>query len=731
MAKKVEIEVDVKGEKEVKGLGQEIRELTKQLRNTPEGTKEWSKIYNKIDDLKDKLEASKTASKDWIDTLEGAGGPLGMLGGALNKVKVATQSWGAALKATGIGLLVSLIGGLVAAFSQTEGSMKKLEPLLIQLEKIFGGIVEGMQPLLDMFLNLAMKILPYLIDYIKILYGSLMGLFTMIVEVGSGAGKILKGIFTLDTDAISEGYNQLKGSWDKTKKAFNQFQDNFDKGYEKQTKTEKENAAKSKDLADKALQEKLKRMEAEDKLDEAKLAKMKAEALALATTEQQKLDVENAFAKKSYDLKKKDLEDKQKLYKKDTNEYKDYAAQLINLEAEYLNTKNANEEKQKQLTLNRQKEQFQKEKELYQSHQEEKQRNQEMMDEKELQALDVKLKKGEIKEGEYQMALHDLRAKQLENKMTQINQSEQDELTYFTDLYNRKLIDEENFNTQKNDISKKYGDQRVETVKQQGENEYNYAVQLAQMLVATKEYEKQAIIALEEAKINALSTLGGILTQLAGQNKTLAILGLAVSQGAAIAGILTKYFRTKAELMAQGAIYKSMIPNPITAAIGIAGQAAVTAGQTANTIGMAAGLAGVAAAVAQGISQINGGGASGGTSGGGESGGQNLGKNYGDGGMIEGPRHAQGGIMINAEGGEAVMTRGAVTMFGPLLSTLNQAGGGTAFSNNMMGGARFDNPSRENPAAAQQPMIMKTYVVSNELTTESEKQARLKDLSTL
>ena len=33
---------------------------------------------------------------------------LGALGGALNKAKVATQSFGAALKATGIGLIVSL-----------------------------------------------------------------------------------------------------------------------------------------------------------------------------------------------------------------------------------------------------------------------------------------------------------------------------------------------------------------------------------------------------------------------------------------------------------------------------------------------------------------------------------------------------------------------------------------------------------------------------------------------
>jgi hypothetical protein len=121
--------------------------------------------------------------------------------------------------------------------------------------------------------------------------------------------------------------------------------------------------------------------------------------------------------------------------------------------------------------------------------------------------------------------------------------------------------------------------------------------------------------------------------------------------------------------------------------------------------------------------------------GGGDTGGaapsQNLGRNYGDGGMIEGPRHAAGGVMINAEGGEAVMTRGAVTMFAPLLSQLNQMGGGTSFTSGATGGARHDNPSRNNPAAAQEPMIMKTYVVSHELTTEAEKQAKLKDLSTL
>jgi len=103
--------------------------------------------------------------------------------------------------------------------------------------------------------------------------------------------------------------------------------------------------------------------------------------------------------------------------------------------------------------------------------------------------------------------------------------------------------------------------------------------------------------------------------------------------------------------------------------------------------------------------------------------------NYGDGGMIDGARHAQGGVAINAEGGEAIMSRGSVTMFKPLLSMMNQMGGGTSFSRGAVGQANFDNPST-NTGSSEQPII-KTYVVSNELTTDAHRAARLKDLSTL
>lgn len=50
------------------------------------------------------------------------------------------------------------------------------------------------------------------------------------------------------------------------------------------------------------------------------------------------------------------------------------------------------------------------------------------------------------------------------------------------------------------------------------------------------------------------------------------------------------------------------------------------------------------------------------------------------GGLITGPSHRAGGTVIEAEGGEAVMTRRSVSMFGPVLSALNELGGGVPFA---------------------------------------------------
>ena len=123
------------------------------------------------------------------------------------------------------------------------------------------------------------------------------------------------------------------------------------------------------------------------------------------------------------------------------------------------------------------------------------------------------------------------------------------------------------------------------------------------------------------------------------------------------------------------------------------------------------------------------GGDDGGGSGG--SGGNNYGRNYEQGGIIGGERHYNGGTMIEAEKGEAIMTRGAVTMFAPMLSMMNQMGGGTSFAPNLMTTSP-DAPKSGYPSDAQtEQAIIKTYVVESDLTSSQQRQARLKDLSTL
>jgi ribosomal protein S13 len=287
-----EIKVDTGGaEKEVKDLKDDIqgvgtategsiaqlKELKKQLKNTAAGSEEFEKLFNQIDDLEDKIKGSKKASSDWIDTLESAGGPLGMVGAALNRAKVATTSFSAALKATGIGLLVSLVAGLAAAFAKNEGAMKKLEPIITQFGRILNGILGAMEPLIDTFIDLATKALPYVTDGFKVAYSAMSSFLQGLGLVGSAVKKFISGDFS--------------GAWDDAKKSVTEFGTRYEDankrfiaGSKELTDTEK--AEQAKRLADqKAFNEKqaAERKAAQEKIDaeeKARLEKAAADAKA-------------------------------------------------------------------------------------------------------------------------------------------------------------------------------------------------------------------------------------------------------------------------------------------------------------------------------------------------------------------------------------------------------------------------------------------------------------------
>ena len=313
----IEKEINLNVNSNIEGSIGELKALKRELKGVDVGTAEFKKLYNQIDDLEDKIKSAKNKSSDWIDSLQNAGGPLGMVGTGLNSLKVSTQSFGAALKATGIGLVVMALAGLAAAFAQNDNAMKKLKPLMDGMQKILQGIFRAVEPLLDAFLDLAMKALPYVTQGIGLFYSALVGLFTLVKETGGGYIKMMKGIVTLDFDAAKEGFNQIKDGFSKAVKSGEEAYARFQSGSKEQTASEKEELAKRRE---------------EQKKHQEELAKKQKEAADKAAEERKRAAEEARKAeedrrKSELDLEKKYIDELQGLNAKTDQEKLDLQAQ--------------------------------------------------------------------------------------------------------------------------------------------------------------------------------------------------------------------------------------------------------------------------------------------------------------------------------------------------------------------------------------------------------------------
>jgi len=246
MAEKKTIELEVKSN--IEGSISELKALKRQLKDTAAGSAEFKALYNQIDDLEDKIKSAKNTSSDWVDSLESAGGPLGALGAGINRAKVATQSFGGALKATGIGLIVSLLAGLAAAFSDNEGAMKKVQPLLEGMRKIFQGVFRAVEPLFNMLVDLAISALPMVSKAFEVVYSSVTAVFQSLGSLGSALNKLIHGDFKGAWESAKESVNGFSKNYDKSV-------ENFQKGTKEMTKTEKEESDKRAEARKKAQEE--------------------------------------------------------------------------------------------------------------------------------------------------------------------------------------------------------------------------------------------------------------------------------------------------------------------------------------------------------------------------------------------------------------------------------------------------------------------------------------------
>jgi len=283
-------------------------------------------------------------------------------------------------------------------------------------------------------------------------------------------------------------------------------------------------------------------------------------------------------------------------------------------------------------------------------------------------------------------------------------QSEHDMLNekYYNDLV---LLDNKHIKEELSDEN--YATKRLEIQQKIAENDQRQLereMMISDMKIELKRREADVLFRIGDNLVSLLSALGEKSVGLA---KAAAIAEAIVG----IARIITTTQVAIAEysLMALTAFGPIAGP-PIAAAYAIKEKVAAGIGIAAITVGAINKINGISAPKSEAKSS-------------------SLGKNYGDGGMISGPLHSSGGVPIVAEGGEAVMTRGAVTMFRPLLSAMNQMGGGTSFSQGAVGQANYDNPQTN--VGTGEPQIIKTYVVESEMSSTQHRIARLKDLSTL
>ena len=549
MAEKIVVDLEVNSNLEPTIAN--LKALKKQLKETAAGSADFNKLSAQIRDMDDAIKDASATSDDFAGYLENASGPLGVLGKGLRTAEKNFSSFNAVLKASVIGLVVAAIGGLVAAFSQSETAMKKLQPIFIAFEKILGGIFRAFEPVLDAFLEMATSALPYITKGIGMFYSGLYSLFTLVKNVGVSVGKILKGVFTLDFDALKEGAAGIKDAFTGVAKTFDDTYKRFEAGTKEQTKTEKENAdARAKIAADAAAKKKAAEAEAErirqENLKKAEAANgVELEAFKATLTERERLEYEAGIK---------------------------LAEQRKTL-AEAGRTDATAIEEQYRIALA----------DIKKKYDDEEAKKKEEQDKKDAENLKKKL------EDERGIILTDLQSKfeDLDRENARVDfdfqadlqrlQQQKDILAQqeATELQNMELTE-----FQKTEIRKKYADARKGISDQE---------------IATEKAAAEAKNAINMAYLGLFEQFGNVLGQVAGKNKALAIAGIVISQAAAIGQIIAQTSIANAKSVAASPLTFGMpwvAINTISAGLSIASTIA-SAVKSIQGINQAASSAGV------------------------------------------------------------------------------------------------------------------------------------------
>jgi len=655
-----------------------------------------------LDELNDQFEVATLKSMQLDDALAQLPGVMGLVGQSIQGVDKGFKL----LVANPILAIVTAVVGAFMFLYEALGKTSKGQETLNKVQSAFSKILG---PILALIENVAVPIFEKLAEVISFVAEG----FSWLVESLGVSSKDIKRV-TKEIDTVSqEAAEKEKERQEAAKKR----EEERKKKAEEAAQKEKELAAARKQAAQDNINtnESLKQSEVE-------LARVKAQT---TDDELEKLKIEQTQKDNDYQRELKRINDLLKLEGKGTNEYKSLITERNNLEKDYLENKTERSGQIVKLT----EDQLEAEKEfnikikdiqiaaitdetqraLAEREEQKKRDLQNIEEDKEF------IKKSEIEKAEIRKNIEIAAQSDIKKIKDDAAQKEKDDSL-------KRLSSELQILQVRNETLTKgtqaYFENQRALLEKAYEIEKQNAIGNAELLLEIesryqeqkKNLKQQEVQALGEVASATINAIGGVLNAIASsydeeaktskkafeQRKKLQVATALMSAASGIIQILTQ---------------PSTLPSPFDW---------IVKGANALALGISTGvqIANIKKTKFEGAS------------GGGAPSGQNLGQNYADGGLIGGRRHAQGGTMIEAEAGEAIMTRGAVTMFSPMLSMMNQMGGGTSFNKNAMV-TLPDNPLVTNPAQEQNPVIMKTYVVENELTSMQQRQARLKDLSTL
>jgi hypothetical protein len=736
-----------------KSLRTQIRETTVAMQALEDAgqsnTKEFEQLRAKLDDLNDTQERTAFRAGQIDDKLSAMPGIAGRAGQAFKGFNDSINTFGKTTTAAlGIvGLLVAAFAFLVKAIQNNDGAMKKFQPIMIQIEKLMNGVLAAMEPLIDAFIEFANFILPKVTEGFKIFYSVL-----------AAVGQTFTGFVGAFKKAISGDFS---GAWEDAKKSVNSFGDNyeaankrFEEGAKQTTKIEQEELDKKAEKRA-AYNEKIKA--ANEALAQIELEMLKERNLEIANEnrkheknieavkilgnaaiEKEKKrhtkvleDIDEKYRKKQFEEEMKYLQDFNNAMQ--TNLTDRYNLSIRNAELiqknRQLQNKETIEDEIKTFTAIRNyqatiaEDAYKKKRDDYENARDlmDKAGADEIQFEKDTQYVLAQMDRNRAQEKvNFTLETYNTLAEISKRAKDKEKEAIFDEINYEITMLD-KLSAEMEFDFQ-DDI--KRNNHKIEELKRLQKIEEDAARGQADVLLKIKRDYSDKINKIEVDNVNlvrmaedqkaqirltyaqAAQGIGQIMQQLAGQNADLAIAGIYIEKAAALVSIAINAQRNF--------IKDGGATSPLA---------------WANLTLAAVSAATVIVQAAKGISDINGarGQASSASSTGGNQYADGSFRGYAEGGLIGGRRHAQGGTMIEAEAGEAIMTRGAVTMFAPLLSAINQMGGGTSFGSTMV--STYDKPKDSNNTS-EQPII-KTYVVESDLTSAQHRQARLKDLSTL